>query len=106
MASASTPSANEQTKDLILFHTVQLNPMIKAQISGKMISSDISDVAITSVHSKQTHLKTCMIIMIVIIITEKHLLVNEKGNVGMAKCFSKKYGNKTTKSYVKMPVSA
>ena len=25
---------------------------------------------------------------------KKHLLVNEKGDVGMAKCFSKKYGNK------------
>ena len=26
--------------------------------------------------------------------TIKHLLVNEKGDVGMAKRFSKKYGNK------------
>ena len=32
--------------------------------------------------------------MIIIIITEKPLLVNEKGDVGMAKHFSKKYGNK------------
>ena len=39
MASASTPSANEPTKDLILVHTVQLKPMIKAQISGRMVSS-------------------------------------------------------------------
>ena len=29
MASASTPSANEPAKDLILFHTVQLKPMLK-----------------------------------------------------------------------------
>ena len=41
MASASTPSANEPAKDLILVHTVQLKPMIKAQISGRMVSSDI-----------------------------------------------------------------
>ena len=36
-------------------------------------------------------------IMIIIIITsnrKKHLLVNEKRSVGMAKHFSKKYGNK------------
>ena len=32
MASASTPSANEPAKDLILVHTVQLKPMKKAQI--------------------------------------------------------------------------
>ena len=49
MASASTPSANEQVKDLSLVHTVQLKPLIKAQIS--MISSGISDVAIASVYS-------------------------------------------------------
>ena len=34
-----------QTKDLILVRTVQLKPMIKAQISGRMVSSGISDVA-------------------------------------------------------------
>ena len=45
MASVSTPSANEQAKCLILVHTVKLNPMIKAQISGRMVSSGISDVA-------------------------------------------------------------
>ena len=39
MASASTPLANEPAKDLILVHTVQLKPMIKAQISGRMVSS-------------------------------------------------------------------
>ena len=48
MASASTPSANEQTKDTVLVHTVQLKPMIKAHISGRMTSSGISDVVITS----------------------------------------------------------
>ena len=54
MASGSTPSANEQAKDFILVHTVQLKPMIKAQISGRMISSGISDVAIASVHPEKT----------------------------------------------------
>ena len=49
MASASTPSANEPAKDLILVHTVQLKPIIKTQISGKLVSSGISDVAINSV---------------------------------------------------------
>ena len=45
MESASTPSANEPAKDLILVHAVQLKPMIKAQISGRMASSGIRDVA-------------------------------------------------------------
>ena len=42
-ASTSTPSANEQAKDAVLVHKVQLKPIIKAQISGRMISSGISD---------------------------------------------------------------
>ena len=50
MESASTPSANEPAKDLILVHTVQLKPMTRAQISGRMVSSGISDVAFASVH--------------------------------------------------------
>ena len=45
MVSASIPSANEPAKELSLVHTVQLKPMIKAQISGRMVSSGISDVA-------------------------------------------------------------
>ena len=60
MASASTQSANEPAQDLILVHTVQLKPMIKAQIS----SSGISDVAFASVHSEKTHLKKCMIFIL------------------------------------------
>ena len=67
MGSASTPSANESAKNLILVHTVQLQPMIKAQISGRMVYSGISDVAIASVHSEKTSLKNCMMIMIIII---------------------------------------
>ena len=78
MASASTLSANEPAKDLILVHTVQLKPMIKAQTSGRMASSGIRDVAFISVHSKKSRLKKLMMIMIIIIITEKPLLVNEK----------------------------
>ena len=64
MASASTPSANEQAKDVVLVHTVQLKPMIKAQISGRMISSGISDVTITSVYSEKTHLKKLIMVII------------------------------------------
>ena len=56
MAAASTPSANEPAKDLILVHTVQLKPMIKAHFSGRMVSSSISDVAIASVHSEKIRL--------------------------------------------------
>ena len=68
MASTSTPSANEQAKDIILVHTVQLKPMIKAQISGRMINSGISDIAITSIYSEKTRLKK--LIMIIIIMTK------------------------------------
>ena len=65
MASASTPSANEQAKDVVLVHTVQLKPMIKAQISGRMISSGISDVAIVSVYFEKTRLKKLIMIIII-----------------------------------------
>ena len=40
MASTSTPSANDPANDLISVHTVQLKPMIKAQI-WRMVSSGI-----------------------------------------------------------------
>ena len=50
MASTSTPSAYEPVKDLILVHTVQLKPMIKAHFSGRMVSSGITDVAFASVY--------------------------------------------------------
>ena len=63
MASASTPSANELANDLILVHTVQLKPMIKAQISGRVVSSRISDVVTAEVYSEKTCLKKLMIIM-------------------------------------------
>ena len=64
MASTSTPS----NKCLILVHTVKLKPIIKAQISGKLVSSGISDVATASVYSEKTRMKKCMMSMIIIII--------------------------------------
>ena len=71
MASASTPSANEPAKGLILVHTVKLKPMIKAQISGRIVSCGISDVASASVHSEKNHLKKLMMMMKMIIIINK-----------------------------------
>ena len=62
MTPASTPSANKPAKDLILVHTVQIKPMIKVQISGRMVSSGISDVVFVSVYSKKTRLKKLMMI--------------------------------------------
>ena len=58
------------TKDLILVHTVQLKPMIKAHISGRTISSNISDVAFASVYSDKTHLKKLIMIIIIIIMNK------------------------------------
>ena len=66
MASASTPSANEPAKDLILVHTVQLKPKITTQISGRMVSSGISEIAFASVYSENTRLKKLMKIIIII----------------------------------------
>ena len=57
MASASTLSANEPAKDLTLVHTGQLKPMIKVHISGRMVSSGVSDVATASVNFEKTRLK-------------------------------------------------
>ena len=53
-----------------LIFSPQLKPMIKAHLSGRMVSSGISDVAFASVHSEKTHLKKLMM-MKIIIITEK-----------------------------------
>ena len=65
MASASTSSTNEPARDLILVQTVQLKPIIKAQISGRMVSSGISDVAFASVYSEKTPLKKLMMRIII-----------------------------------------
>ena len=51
-----------------LVHTVKLKPIIKVQISGKLLTSGISDVATASVHSEKTHLKKLMKMIIIIII--------------------------------------
>ena len=42
--------------------------MIKAHLSGRMASSGISDVALTSVYSKNTRLKKLMMMIKIIII--------------------------------------
>ena len=64
-----------------------LKPIIKAQISGKLVTSGISYVAIASVHSEKTRKGDDND-------SKKHLLVMKKGDEGMAKRFSKKYGSK------------
>ena len=69
MVSASIPSDNEPAKDLILVHTVQLKPMIKAHFSGRMVSSGISDVAFALI---KTYLKNLMIMI-------ANYELNEKG---------------------------
>ena len=53
-------------------HSKDKMPMIKAQISGRMVSSGISDVVFTSVYSEKTRPNKCLIMIIMII------LVNEK----------------------------
>ena len=54
-------SANEPAKDIILVHTIQIKPMVEAQISGRMVSSGISDVAFTLVYSEKNRLKKLLI---------------------------------------------
>ena len=57
--------SNFPSRGLILVHTVQLKPTIKAQISGRMASIGISDVVTASVYSEKTSLKKLMIIIII-----------------------------------------
>ena len=64
MASASTPSANEPSKDVILVYTVQLKPMIKAYFLRIM---GIRDVAFASVYSEKKRLKKLMMRIMIII---------------------------------------
>ena len=61
--------------------------MNKVQISGRMESISISDVVTASVYSEKTRMKKLMMMKMIIIIIKI-------GDVGMAKHFSKKYGNK------------
>ena len=46
----------------ILVHTVNLKPIIKDQISGKLVTSSISDLMIISVHSEKTRLNKMIMI--------------------------------------------
>ena len=50
---------------LIVVHIVKLKPIIKAQISGKLVTSGISDVATASVHSKKNRMKKLIMIIII-----------------------------------------
>ena len=50
----------------ILVHSVKLKPVIKAQISGKLVTSGKSDVATASVHSEKTRMKKCMMILLLL----------------------------------------
>ena len=58
--------AQHQLMSLILVHTVKLKPIIKAQISGRMVSSGISNIAFALVHPEKNSLKKCLIIIIII----------------------------------------
>ena len=49
-------------------HTVKLKPIIKAQISGKLVTSGIIVVAFASVYSEKIRMKKLMIMIIIIII--------------------------------------
>ena len=58
-----------------LVHTVKLKPFIKAQISGKLLTSGISDVATVSVHSEKTWAKKWIMIIIIIMNKSQELTV-------------------------------
>ena len=45
----------------------KLKPMIKGQISGRMVSSGIIHLAFASVYSEKTRMKKCWIMIIIII---------------------------------------
>ena len=54
-----------------LVHTVKLKTIIKAQISGKLVTSGISDVVIASEHSEKTWAKKWIMIFIIITTNRK-----------------------------------
>ena len=78
MASASTASANEPATDLSLVHAVQLKQMIKAQISGRIVSSGRSDVAIASVHSEKTCMKKVIMIIIIMKKSQEMTIISRR----------------------------
>ena len=65
MASAKTISLIARN-DLFLVHVVQLKPTTKDQISGKLVTNGISDVAIASVNSEKSLTKKMIMIIIII----------------------------------------
>ena len=85
MASASAPYRfigcmyflvhNEPAKDLILVHTVQLESIIKAHFSGRMVSIGISDIAFASIYSEKTRLKKLLMKMIILIIITVNIVI-------------------------------
>ena len=67
MASANTPSVNEPAKaSFSTQYMVKLKPNIKGQISGKLVTSGLNDVAIVSVHSEKNRVKKMITIIIII----------------------------------------
>ena len=52
-------------------HSKAKEPIIKAQISGKLVTSGIRSTAIVSVHSEKTHQKK-MIMIIIISMNKSH----------------------------------
>ena len=63
--------AHHHSKGLILVHKVKLKPMIKGQISGRMVSNGISHVAFASVYSEKNRMKKCWINVIIIMNNRK-----------------------------------
>ena len=57
---------HHQLMGLILVHTVKLKPIIKAQISGKLVTIGINDVVTASVYSEKTHLKKLIMIILLL----------------------------------------
>ena len=62
IVSASTHQLMSQQSPHFV-HTIKLKPIIKAQISGKLVTSGISDVAIASVNSEKTRMKKMIILV-------------------------------------------
>ena len=63
MASASTPPMSQQWPHFSPCSKGKAN--YKRKISGKLVTSGISDVVIASVHSEKTHLKKMIMIIII-----------------------------------------
>ena len=64
-----------QPRTSVLVHIVELKPMIKEQIAGRMVSSGICDVAFASVYSEKTRLKKLMKNIIIIMNKLQEMIV-------------------------------